>query len=1051
MTFLFTDIEGSTRLLKKLGKRYAEVLDAHRRILREAAEAHEGQEVDTQGDSFFFAFARANAALAAAVTAQRRLAEHDWPEGADVRVRMGLHTGEPAVGVDRYVGIGVHRAARIGGVAHGGQVLLSGATRELVEDEVGGVSVRELGSYRLKDIDRPERIFQLDIDGLQTTFPPPRAQKVAERHPLRRRVRLATGLAVVSAAAIVAVLLLALNGRNSGASPATAVIGANAVGAIDSARARPVGSIPLAASPRAIAYGEGSVWVAMPDEDSVSRIDPKTNTVQQTISVGDQPSGIAVGDGFVWVVDSLAGTLSQIDPRKNGGQEVATIPVGNGPSGVAYGLGGVWVANSVDRDVVRIDPLTAAKGRPISVDAGADAVAVGDGAVWVTSKSAGVLSRIEPRGGSAPQPINVGNDPVSVAAGAGAVWVANKGDATVWRIDPSTNHVASTIPVGEGPSGVAITSDGQSVWVSSELGGTLSKIDPSIDRVVKTVTVGGLPEGIAASASTAYVAVKGSGATHHGGTLTLAVPNPPGVYEVPIPKSLDPAYGSTAWELLPLTNDGLVGYGRSGGAQSYRVVPDLAVALPTVSDGGRTYTFRLRPGIRYSTGAAVRPADIRRGIERSLLLSGKDVPSSYLSGIVGAAGCVKTPKRCDLSKGIVAAPEFGAVTFHLVAPDPDFLYKLALPIADAVPASTPVKAPLPLPATGPYKIAGYNAKRGVIRLVRNPRFRLWSAAAQPAGFPDQIVERYGYTGESAVRAVERGAADVTGEGYDLTWPPALASALRRRYSSRLYEVPVPEPTGVWLNTREPPFDDIRVRQALNYAVDRNHLIALAGGPGVAEVGCQVLPPNTEGYRRYCPYTRHPNPAGTYNGPDLEKARRLVAASGTTGQPVTVWFYKTPVGLRNGPYFVSVLRRLGYKARLKTVPHTQSTWRPHRQAGVSGWGAYYPSANSIFSTQFTCRSFEPSRPEANANPPAFCNHRIDGEIARASALETTDPTAAAELWSAIDRQITDQAPWVLIRLPLSPDFVSNRTGNWTYCYLSAATGSTGACLDQLWVR
>ena len=127
VTLLFTDIEGSTRLLKLLGERYAEVLEEHRRILRDAASAYDGREVDTQGDSFFFAFGRANAALGAAVAAQRALAEQDWPDGADVRVRMGLHTGEPAVGDERYVGLGVHRAARIGAVAHGGQVLLSSA------------------------------------------------------------------------------------------------------------------------------------------------------------------------------------------------------------------------------------------------------------------------------------------------------------------------------------------------------------------------------------------------------------------------------------------------------------------------------------------------------------------------------------------------------------------------------------------------------------------------------------------------------------------------------------------------------------------------------------------------------------------------------------------------------------------------------------------------------------------------------------------------------------------------------------------------------------
>src|ERR687887_2043119 len=141
VTFLFTDIEGSTGLLSQLGEGYVAVLAEHRRILRRAAEEQGGREIDSQGDSFFFAFERANAAVGAAVLAQRTLSEHAWPDGGEVRVRMGLHTGEPIVGEHGYVGLGVHRAARIGAVAHGGQVLLSSATRELVEDSLAGVSL----------------------------------------------------------------------------------------------------------------------------------------------------------------------------------------------------------------------------------------------------------------------------------------------------------------------------------------------------------------------------------------------------------------------------------------------------------------------------------------------------------------------------------------------------------------------------------------------------------------------------------------------------------------------------------------------------------------------------------------------------------------------------------------------------------------------------------------------------------------------------------------------------------------------------------------------
>ncbi len=869
----------------------------------------------------------------------------------------------------------------------------------------------------------------------------------------RRRSVVVLACAAVAATAAITTTALLLARGSPGGSRSTGVqtsIGANAVVAVDSSTRRIARFAPLGASPGSIVYGDGSVWVTMPNQDSVARIDPTTNTVQQTIRVGKGPVAIAVGGGFVWVANSLDGTVSQIDPRTSGGQVVDRIGVGNGPAGVAYGPGGVWVADSVDRTVVRIDPVTGTAGHPIPVDAGADAIAVGDGAVWVTSESAGVLSRVDPGAGSVTATIDVGNGPVAVAAGPKGVWVANSLDATVSRVDPVTDRV-TTIEVGEGPSGVAVAPDGSSVWVSNELSGTFSRIDPAAGRVFETGTVGGLPQGIAGNGRTAYVAVRGSSSAHRGGTLTVAVANPAATYHIDIPKSLDPAYGYAVWELLTLTNDGLVGYGRSGGAESYKVVPNLAVTLPTVTDGGRTYTFQLRPGIRYSTGVPVRPADIRRGIERALLTSGATIPSSYLSGIVGASGCVTAPKRCDLRRGIVDDLESETVTFHLTAADPDFLYKLALPMADAVPAGTPLHARLPLPATGPYEIAGYDVKRSVIRLVRNPRFRLWSATAQPDGFPDKIVERFGYTGEGAVHAVAGGAADITADGPDQTWSPALASTLRTRYSSRLHDAPATATVALWLNTRLPPFDDLRVRRALNYAVDRNHLIQLAGGPDVAEVGCQVLPPNTDGYRRYCPYTLDPNADGTYDGPDLTKARRLVAASGTTGQPVTIWFYDIPIGRRNGAYLVSVLRSLGYKAQLGTVPHRGSTWRPNRQAGVGGWAEDYPSPNNVFSTQFTCRSYDPGRPDTNPNTAGFCSRRIDAEIARARALQTSDPPAASRLWSTIDRRITDKALWVVIRTQLAPDFVSRRTGNYTFCYLSTTTGSAGACLDQLWVR
>ncbi len=168
VTFVFSDIEGSTGLLKRLGERYAELIAEHRRVVRETFGAHNGVEIDTQGDSFFFAFARARDAVAAAVETQRAHAEHEWPGGEPVRVRMGLHTGEPAVGAEGYLGVDVVRAARLSATGKGGSVLLSETTRALLGSALpDGVSVHPAGERQLKDIDEPERVYELTIEGVE--------------------------------------------------------------------------------------------------------------------------------------------------------------------------------------------------------------------------------------------------------------------------------------------------------------------------------------------------------------------------------------------------------------------------------------------------------------------------------------------------------------------------------------------------------------------------------------------------------------------------------------------------------------------------------------------------------------------------------------------------------------------------------------------------------------------------------------------------------------------------------------------------------------------
>ena len=184
ITFVFTDIEGSTQLLQELGdEAYGQVSGEHRRLVRETFGAHGGTEIDTQGDAFFFSFPRARDAVAAAVAAQRALDGHEWPDGKEVRVRMGVHTGEPHVGEEGYLGMDVVRAARISAAGHGGQILISETTRALLGNQLPeGVAVHDLGQQHLKDVQH-EHIYELTIDGRLLAGKPLKTESTAKSRP----------------------------------------------------------------------------------------------------------------------------------------------------------------------------------------------------------------------------------------------------------------------------------------------------------------------------------------------------------------------------------------------------------------------------------------------------------------------------------------------------------------------------------------------------------------------------------------------------------------------------------------------------------------------------------------------------------------------------------------------------------------------------------------------------------------------------------------------------------------------------------------------------
>ena len=516
VTFVFTDIEGSTRLVRQLRDRYPEVLAEHQRLLREAFDAHDGYEIDTQGDAFFYAFGSAHGAVLAAVEAQRALSGYPWPDETEVKVRIGVHTGQAAPVNGRYTGLAVHRAARICAAGHGGQVLVSQATQSLLEDEEEDLAVRlsDLGDHGLKDIDRPVRLYQVAAPGLRTDFPPPRGEAPPTAAleptippPIWRRRPVLAGAALVVLAAVAAGLYLAVRVTKGGLS----AVRPNHVGVIDPETNEIVAEIAVGIRPGPIAVGEGAVWVGNLDGRSLTKIDPEERASVGTFPLENRtPTGIAAGAGSVWVAHGTLGQLAQVDPQF--GQVATTIDVAGEALGtvngaVTVGVGSVWAVYG-DSTLGRVNPASVRlTGRTFAGSAPAG-VAVQSGHVWVVNTESATVERYQPstfEEGPLGSAISVGQRPTAIAAGQGAVWVANTGSDTVTRIDPGTPPTIESIGVGDGPAALA-AGDG-AVWVANAGDGTVSRIDAETYDV-ETIETGSAPAGIAVGAGFVWVAVQ---------------------------------------------------------------------------------------------------------------------------------------------------------------------------------------------------------------------------------------------------------------------------------------------------------------------------------------------------------------------------------------------------------------------------------------------------------------------------------------------------------------------------------------------------------------
>jgi YVTN family beta-propeller protein len=829
---------------------------------------------------------------------------------------------------------------------------------------------------------------------------PPRE---GEEPPDFRRRRRVVAAAAVAALGLTALGVAVLAGGDDSRESQAVSDDSHAVVAIDPASNRVVTAASAGAIPGPLAYEprSRSLWVGNIRDRSVTRIEVDPVRTGATIAIGERPLALAAAGGAVWAT-GVPGTGPYVTARRidtrfdraGAPVRIQTLPRETRAS-AASGEHSLWVAPSFGR-LMRLDPATGhVRGFGIDSVASPTTIAAGGGSLWVADWTAGVVSKVDPSTGVA-QAIPVAGNPGDIALGSHAVWVTLPLQDAVVRIDADTRSVRSTVDVGRRPSGVAYGEG--AVWVANSGDGTVSRLDPRTGEVTDTIPVGASPQDVVVAAGRVWVSVRprsGTAGARAGGTVTMETSD-----EL---QSLDPALAYSALSLAigQATCAGLMTYPSEPGATGTRPVPELAAAPPRVTDGGRTHTFTIRSGYRFSppSGEPVTAASLKYSIERTLNPR------------------MKSPWAPLLSDLDAVTARGNTLTLRLTHPSSTLGERIASPAFCAVPPDTPIdpEGLDVIPASGPYRVVTHVPDQEVV-LRRNPGY-----AGSRLRRPDEIRIAVNTGGMESVERVEADAVDYTSINETSV---AAARRLDARYGAgsqsaedgrqRYFVKPMPELDMLIMNTSRAPFSSARLRRAVNYALDRVALARQGLWNGLpARPTDDYLPPRLRGYRDAQVYPMRP---------DLARARELAG-----GRRRTVVLYVTsfPAHVRFAEIVRRNLRAIGMDVRIRNYGDSHWVRIGHRgepfDLAVAGWYADYPHPTD-FLRQLDGRTIQAN---VNTDIAYFQSARFNRRLDAASALQ---PPARELALGDLSRDVArTAAPWAVVANGRTHDFFSSRVG------------------------